>query len=88
MKLVNSKKAKNIQQRGFAGRHRPNYWSAPYRLDYGRADGIPYFPVGMVVCASSSVSSKYIGISKDNKLRPRSEQSFELQFEQPSLQPL
>src|SRR4051812_37064875 len=41
---------KNIQHRGFAGGHPPNYWSGPHWLIYGRADGIPSFPVGMVVC--------------------------------------
>jgi hypothetical protein len=42
---------KNIQHRAFAGRHRPNYYSGPHWLDDGRADGIPYFPMGVVVCA-------------------------------------
>jgi hypothetical protein len=39
-----------IQHRAFAGRHRPNYYSGPHWLDDGRADGIPYSPVGVVVC--------------------------------------
>ncbi|KAK1566266.1 uncharacterized protein LY79DRAFT_572383, partial [Colletotrichum navitas] len=39
-----------IQHWAFAGRHRPDYYSSPHWLIYGRADGIPSSPVGMVVC--------------------------------------
>jgi hypothetical protein len=31
--------------------HTTSYHSYDYRLDYRRADGIPYFPVSMAVCA-------------------------------------
>ncbi|KAK1994077.1 hypothetical protein LX36DRAFT_223657 [Colletotrichum falcatum] len=41
---------KNIQHQAFTSRHRPDYYSGPYWLVYGRSDGIPSSPVGMVVC--------------------------------------
>ena len=50
--LLKEKRSKNIQHQGFAGRHRPNYWSDPHQFHSGRADGIPCYLMGMVVCAS------------------------------------
>ena len=43
-------KNKNIQHRGFAGGHPPNYWFGSHEFDEGRADGIPYCLADMVVC--------------------------------------
>ena len=50
---------KNIQHRGFAGGHPPNYWSGGHWLDPGRADGIPYFPAPMVVCDGRQCYSRF-----------------------------
>ncbi|KAH9228520.1 hypothetical protein K456DRAFT_57335 [Colletotrichum gloeosporioides 23] len=52
-----NKTPKNIQHWAFAGRHRPDYYSSPHWLIYGRADGIPSFPMGMVVCGRRRESS-------------------------------
>jgi hypothetical protein len=44
-----TKKGQNVQHQGFPGGHPPEYWSGGYWLIDGRADGIPSFPVPMVV---------------------------------------
>jgi hypothetical protein len=41
---------KNIQHRGFAGGHPPDYWFGGWQLIYGRADGIPSSLPPVVVC--------------------------------------
>ncbi|KAK0382476.1 hypothetical protein CLIM01_00133 [Colletotrichum limetticola] len=44
-----------MQHQAFASRHRPDYYSGPHWLVYGRADGIPNSPVGMVACGDLRV---------------------------------
>ncbi|KAK2052507.1 hypothetical protein LY76DRAFT_334925 [Colletotrichum caudatum] len=55
---------KHMQYQAFAGHHRPNYYSGPHWLGSGKADGIPYFPVGVVVCAGLEANFDPFGVGR------------------------
>ena len=51
MQKYNSKRKRNVQQSAFPSGHPPEYYLTDLWLEYGRADGMPYFPQSVVVCA-------------------------------------